>query len=453
MSQTIFPKDFVWGAATAAFQIEGAANEDGRGESMWDRFSHTPGKVANGDTGDVASDHYHRWREDIKLMKQLGLQAYRFSVAWPRVLPTGRGAVNQKGLDFYSQLVDGLLEAGIRPFATLYHWDLPQALQDEGGWPARTTAEAFAEYADVVTHKLGDRVESWAAFNEPHVSAFVGYLWGRHAPGHRDLDEALAASHHLLLAHGLSVPIIRRNAPKAKVGIVLNLQPHVPASPSRADHEAAWLGDGMQNRWFLDPISGRGYPQDVIAHYGRPMDFIRPGDLETIAAPLDYLGVNHYFRTIERSQEIPENKNEPVTIHKNPDLTDVGWEVYPPGIFEILTRIHLNYYFPEYYITENGCAVPDLRNADGAVHDPRRIAYIREYLRQAAKAVDAGVPLKGYFAWSLMDNFEWAEGYIKRFGIVWVDYKTQERVPKDSANFYKEVIRTNGAVLAEQPAS
>jgi beta-glucosidase len=453
VSQTIFPNGFVWGAATAAFQIEGAANEDGRGESIWDRFSHTPGKVANGDTGDVACDHYHRWRDDIKLMTKLGLQAYRFSVAWPRVLPTGRGAVNQKGLDFYSQLVDGLLEAGIRPFGTLYHWDLPQALQDEGGWPARTTAETFAEYADVVTRKLGDRVESWAALNEPHVSAFVGYLWGRHAPGHRDLDEALATSHHLLLAHGLSVPIIRRNAPKAKVGIVLNLQPHVPASPSLADHKAAWLGDGMQNRWFLDPISGRGYPQDLVDHYGRPMDFVRAGDLEIIGAPLDYLGVNHYFRTIERSQEIPENENEPVTVHKNPDLTDIGWEVYPPGLFEILTRVHLSYYFPEYYITENGCALPDQRSADGAVHDPRRIAYIREYLRQAAMAIETGVPLKGYFAWSLLDNFEWAEGYSKRFGIVWVDYKTQGRVAKDSANFYAQVIRTNGAVLSEQPTS
>lgn len=449
-ANSLFPKDFLWGAATAAYQIEGAADEDGRRESIWDRFSHSLGKVANGDSGDVACDHYHRWRDDIKLMKQLGLQAYRFSIAWPRILPSGRGQANQKGLDFYSQLVDGLLEAGLRPFATLYHWDLPQVLQDEGGWPVRSTAEAFAEYAEAITRKLGDRVEVWATLNEPHVSAFVGYLWGRHAPGHKDVDEALAASHHLLLAHGLAAPIIRQNAPKAKLGIVLNLQPHVPASPSAVDRKAAWLGDGTQNRWFLDPVTGRGYPQDVVEHYGRPMDFVKPGDLEKIAAPLDYLGINHYFRTIERSQAIPEDQNEPISVHKNVDLTDIGWEVYPPGIYEILMRVHLDYHFPEYYITENGCAMPDLRGSDGQVHDPRRVAYFRDYLRNAARAMEASVPLKGYFAWSLLDNFEWAEGYSKRFGIVWVDYKTQERVPKDSALFYKKVIETNGEVLDEE---
>jgi beta-glucosidase len=447
MEKITFPKDFLWGAATAAYQIEGAANEDGRGPSIWDEFSHTPGKVRNGDTGDVACDHYHRWQEDVELMKQLGLQAYRFSISWSRVLPEGRGRVNEPGLDFYDSLVDRLLEAGIQPYVTLYHWDLPQALQDKGGWPARSTAEAFAEYADIATKVLGDRVVSWATFNEPQVSTDVGHMEGRHAPGHKNVDEKLATSHHLLLAHGLALPIIRANAPKAKVGIVLNVQPHVPASPSAADRDAAWIGDGNQNRWFLDPLTGRGYPQDVIDHFGRPMDFVKEGDLEKISQKIDYLGVNHYFRTVHRSKEIPEAENEPVTTRVGDDTTDIGWEVYPPGIFEILMRVHLNYHFPEYYITENGCAMPDEVSAEGKVHDPRRVAYYRDYLRQAAKAMDSGLPLKGYFAWSLMDNFEWAEGYSKRFGITYVDFKTQKRIIKDSGKFYTKVIETNGEAL------
>jgi beta-glucosidase len=442
-----FPKDFLWGAATAAYQIEGAANEDGRGQTIWDTFSKTPGKVKNGDTGDVACDHYHRWPEDTKLMQQLGLHAYRFSIAWARILPNGRGEVNQKGLDFYSKLVDGILAAGLQPYATLYHWDLPQTLQDEGGWPVRSTPEAFAEYADHISRKLGDRIVSWATFNEPQVSAFVGHMEGRHAPGHKSLDEMIATAHHLLLGHGFAVPILRANSPKSKVGIVLNMQPHVPASHSMEDRHAAWIGDGGQNRWYLDPLSGRGYPQDVVAHYGRPMDFVKPGDLEKISAPIDYLGVNHYFRTIHRSDTIPESKNAPVTTPKGSDITDIGWEVYPPGIYEILERVHLNYHFPEYYITENGCAMPDERSADGQVHDPRRVAYYRDYLSWVGKAIESGVPVKGYFAWSLLDNFEWAEGYSKRFGITWVDYKTQERVIKDSGKFYSDVIKTNGEAL------
>lgn len=444
-----FPKDFLWGAATASYQIEGAANEDGRGESIWDRFSHTPGNVENGDTGDVAADHYHRWQDDIKLMKELGLQAYRFSIAWPRIFPTGRGALNEIGLDFYSRLVDALLEAGIQPFATLYHWDLPQVLQDEGGWPARSTAEAFAEYADVVTRALGDRVVAWATFNEPMVSAFVGYLIGRHAPGHQDVDEMLAATHHLLLAHGLAVPAIRANAPKSQVGIVLNLQPHVPASNSPADLRAAWYGDGFQNRMWLDPLTGRGYPQDVIEHLDRPKKFVQTGDLETVAKPLDYLGVNHYFRTIERSQEIPEAENEPRLVHLSDDKSDMDWEIYPPAMRDILLRVHLVYRFPRYYITENGLALPDKVNSNGRVEDPRRIAYHRDYLLAAHQAMEAGVPLAGYFAWSLMDNFEWGYGYGKRFGLIHVDYETQKRTLKDSAHYYRKVIQTNGEALVK----
>ena len=285
IEKRIFPKNFVWGTATASYQIEGAWNEDGKGESIWDRFSHTPGKVRNGDTGDVACDHYHRWREDVALMKELGLKAYRFSIAWPRILPAGRGDVNQAGIDFYSELVDALLEAGIEPWVTLYHWDLPQALQDEGGWPARATAEAFVEYADVVSRALGDRVKNWITFNEPWVSAFVGYRDGRHAPGLTDQDAAVAAAHHLLLAHGQSVPVIRANSPGANVGITLNLTPQEPASPSLADRKLATWTDGYINRFFLDPLVGRGYPQDIVDSFGTDMNFIQPGDMDAIPVP------------------------------------------------------------------------------------------------------------------------------------------------------------------------
>lgn len=438
-----FPDGFLWGAATAAYQIEGAHDEDGRGESIWDRFSHTPGKVFEGHTGDRACDHYHRWQDDIKLMQELGLQAYRFSIAWARVLPQGHGKVNQKGLDFYSRLVDGLLDAGIVPYATLYHWDLPQALQDRGGWPARSTAEAFAEYADVASRHLGDRVASWATLNEPQVSADAGYLQGRHAPGHTSLEEMMATTHHLLLAHGLAVPVLRRNAPQAQVGIVLNLQPHVPASARAVDVSAARVGDAMQNRRFLDPLAGRGYPDEVLAMYDGPRDFVQAGDMELIAAPIDYLGVNHYFRTVHRSADTPDEEvTTPVGSHK----TEMGWEVYPPGLEEILVRLHKDYSFPAYYVTENGAAFADTVSEDGQVHDPHRVEYLRNYLRHAQRAIEAGVPLKGYFAWSLMDNFEWAWGYSRRFGIVYVDYETQTRIIKDSGRLYTRVIKENRVI-------
>ncbi|MCW5873086.1 MAG: beta-glucosidase [Anaerolineales bacterium] len=435
-----FPDGFLWGAATAAYQIEGAHDEDGRGESIWDRFSHTPGKVFGNHTGDRACDHYHRWREDIQLMQQLGLQAYRFSIAWSRILPQGYGKVNQKGLDFYSCLVDGLLDAGIVPYATLYHWDLPQALQDRGGWPARSTAEAFVEYAEIASQHLGDRVASWATLNEPQVSAQAGYLQGRHAPGHTSLDEMMAASHHLLLAHGWAVPVLRRNAPRAQVGVVLNLQPHTAASSNEADQLAARLGDGMQNRWYLDPLAGRNYPADVVAHYDRSMAYVLSGDLEAIAAPLDYLGVNHYFRTVHRSESTADAE---VTVQVSSDKTEMGWEVYPPGIQEILLRLHREYPFPAYYITENGAAFADEVSEDGAVHDAQRVNYLREYLHNAHQAIAAGVPLKGYFAWSLLDNFEWAWGYSRRFGIVYVDYETQTRIIKDSGRLYTKIVKEN----------
>ncbi len=443
---TSFPPDFIWGAATASYQIEGAWDEDGKGESIWDRFSHTPGKVANGDTGDVASDHYHRWREDVALMKEIGLQVYRFSIAWPRLLPEGRGGVNPPGLDFYDQLVDGLLEAGIEPFVTLYHWDLPQALQDQGGWPTRATAEAFVEYADLASRRLGDRVGHWMTLNEPHISAILGYLKGWHAPGHSDLDEALAAAHHLLLAHGWAVPVIRRNSPEAQVGIALNLGGQTPASPSAADRAAAWQQDGVVNRWFLDPLSARGYPADVVQHYGRPMDFVQVGDLEAMATPLDFLGVNYYARGVVRSSVVPEAENVPRTVFPNPERTEMGWEVYPEGLYELLGRLHFDYRFPSLYVTENGAAYADRIGADGRVDDPSRVAYLKNHFTEAAKAIAVGVPLRGYFVWSLMDNFEWAHGYSKRFGLVYVDYRTQQRVLKTSAQWYRRVIAANAVV-------
>jgi beta-glucosidase len=441
-----FPSDFVWGAATAAYQIEGAWDEDGKGESIWDRFSHTSGRIANGDTGDVACDHYHRWRRDVGLMEELGLEAYRFSISWPRVLPEGRGRANLAGLDFYSRLVDALLEASIEPFVTLYHWDLPQALQDKGGWPARQTAEAFVEYADLATRRLGDRVKHWMTLNEPFVAAFLGHLEGLHAPGSSDLGEALASAHHLLLAHGWSAPVVRTNVPRAQVGIALNLGGQTPASASVVDRAAAWQRDGVVNRWFLDPLSARGYPADIVDHYGHAMGFVQPGDMEAIAAPLDFLGVNYYTRTIVRGTDSVEVGDVPGTAPANPERTDMGWEVYPEGLYETLGRLHFDYRFPSLYVTENGAAYSDRIDPDGSVQDPRRIAYLMGHFGAAARAIAAGVPLRGYFVWSLLDNFEWGDGYSKRFGLVYVDYPTQERVLKSSAHWYGRVIAANAVV-------
>ena len=443
MSTIHFPSGFVWGAATASYQIEGAWQADGKGESIWDRFAHTPGTISDGATGDVACDHYHRWRADIALMRELGLQAYRFSIGWPRVLPNGYGKVNQAGLDFYSRLVDGLLDAGITPWVTLYHWDLPQVLQDRGGWPARLSAQAFVEYADAVTRRLGDRVKDWITLNEPWVSAFLGYHLGVHAPGHRDLTKALAAAHHLLLAHGWALPVIRQNSAKCKAGITLNLSSQYPASESDADLAAAWEADGKLNRWFLDPVAGRGYPQDVVEAYGQDMPYIQPGDMTVIAAPVDFVGVNYYFRNIIRSEAVPEHENAPRTLFPNEEHTDMGWEVCAEGLYALLTRLNENYSFPACYITENGAAYPDQVGANGQVFDARRVAYLRDHFVQAARAIAEGVPLRGYFVWSLLDNFEWAFGYSKRFGLAYTDYATQQRTPKASARWYSRVIAEN----------
>ena len=441
-----FPDGFTWGAATAAYQIEGAWDEDGKGESIWDRFSHTPGMIVNEETGDVATDHYHRWSQDVGLMKEMGIMAYRFSIAWARVLPMGRGNVNRAGLDFYNRLVDALLEANIEPFVTLYHWDLPQQLQEEGGWPERRVTTAFVEYADLVSRSLGDRVRHWMTLNEPHVSAFVGYLDGQHAPGHTDLHEALAASHHLLLAHALAVPVIRANCPEARVGIALDYRPQTPASPSAADRIAAWHAGGVINRWFLDPLTGRGYPEDMRRAYHDEMIFIQPGDLDKIAAPLDFLGLNYYFRNIARSNVIDEAENSPRTVVPNDEFTEMGWEVYPQGMYEMLGQVHFGYGFPAYYITENGAAIRDQVGPDGQVEDPLRVAYIRRHLKKVLEAIAIGVPVQGYFVWSLLDNFEWNSGTSRRFGLIHVDYHTQQRTPKASAKWYQQVIGENAIV-------
>jgi beta-glucosidase len=375
------------------------------------------------------------------------LKTYRFSVAWPRILPAGRGAVNPAGIDFYSRLVDALLDAGIVPFATLYHWDLPQALQDAGGWPARMIVDAFCQYAAIASQALGDRVRHWITLNEPWVSAFVGYRDGRHAPGHTDLGEALAAAHHLLLAHGQGLKVIRENCPEAQVGIALNLTPQQPASPSQADRiESTWV-DGQINRWFLDPLVGRGYPQDIVEGFGKPMDFVRLGDMAAIAEPIDFLGVNYYTRSIARSSAVSEDDNEPRTITRGGELTEMGWEVYPEGLFNLLGRLHFDYAFPAIYITENGAAFADQVGPDGEVDDPDRLSYLRRHLEMVKRAIHLGVPVKGYFVWSLLDNFEWGFGYSRRFGIVHVDFGTQRRIPKASARWYRQVILENGSGL------
>ena len=431
-----FPPGFVWGAATAAYQIEGAAREDGRGESVWDRFGATPGKVRNGDSGEIACDFYHRYGDDVALMRELGLDAFRFSVAWPRVMPTGRGRVNEAGLDFYDRLVDELLANEIEPFPTLFHWDTPQALEDEGGWPARATAEAFVEYAEAVVGRLGDRVRRWTTHNEPWVVAWLGHAWGEHAPGRTSEADAVAAAHHLLLSHGWAVQAIRAAAPDAEVGIALNLAHAYATSESPEDEAAAWRVDGEGNRWFLDPLFRGSYPADLLERNELVAPLVCAGDLEAIAAPLDFLGVNNYFRFV-----VGSDGARPRIVH-DPEAqrTDMGWEVYPDGLHRLLVRLAADYSPSAIYVTENGAAFPDVRSHDGRVHDPERTAYLQSHVDAVWRAVADGAPVKGYFVWSLLDNFEWAHGYAKRFGIVYVDYPTLERVPKDSFYWYRDFI-------------
>ena len=439
-----FPPGFQWGVATSAYQIEGATTADGRGESIWDRFSATPGRTANGDTGEIACDHYHRYEDDLDLMADLSVDAYRFSIAWPRIHPDGATAVNHAGLDFYDRLVDGLLERGIHPTPTLYHWDLPQALQDRGGWTDRDTVARFTDYARTMFDVLGDRVTRWMTHNEPWMASFIAHLRGVHAPGEHDLQAALRAAHHILLSHGEAVRAFRATGLSGAIGIALNLQPTYPATDSAADREAAWGSDGYTNRWFLDPLYRATYPADTIERFARAggrIDFIVDGDLDTIAAPTDFLGVNYYScRRISASDD-----QFGWTVVEPPPAgvprTGMDVEIFPPGLTDLMRRLRDDYGTFPIYITENGYPASDDRiGDDGRIDDQHRIAFLRDHVAAARDAIEEGTDLRGYYVWSLLDNFEWAAGYGPRFGLVHVDYETLTRTPKESFRFYAEVI-------------
>jgi beta-glucosidase len=443
-----FPPDFLWGASTSAYQIEGSVAADGRGESIWDRFAHTAGRIQGGDTADVACDHYRRLDEDLDLIGQLGLGAYRFSVAWPRVQPDGTGRANPAGLDFYRRMVEGLLERGVVPMVTLYHWDLPQALQDRGGWADRDTAPRFAEYARLVAGALGDVAPLWLTHNEPWVTAFLGHGTGVHAPGLRDMRTAFGVAHHLLLSHGLAVQALRSVASSARVALALDLYGVEPVSDAPADLEAAGRMDGWRNRWFLDGVLRGSYPADVLLEHerrwGEP-SWLRDGDLEVTSEPIDFLGVNFYTRTVVGAGGL----DEPLGIRVAPPVlpvTAMGWEVVPEAMFDLLVRLRLDYGDVPIYITENGAAYDDPSpDGDARVADPERIDYVRGHVNAVARAREAGVDVRGYFVWSLMDNFEWAFGFSRRFGLLHVDFETQRRTRKESAHWYRDLITQWGA--------
>lgn len=436
MTSHKFPHNFLWGAATASYQIEGAWNEDGKGESIWDRFSHTPGKIADGSTGDVACDHYHRWEEDIALMRRLGLKAYRFSTAWTRVLPTGRGRVEPRGLAFYDRLVDALCAANIEPFLTLYHWDLPQALQDEGGWLNRNSCHAFADYAALMVKRLGDRVRFWTTFNEPSVVAFDGHLMGEHAPGIQDPRTTYQVAHHLMVAHGLATQAIRAANPGVDAGIVLNLWMADAVSGDPADVAVADAAWERSETLFLDPLFRGHYPNTAYELVGGNMPKIQDGDMALIAQELDYVGINFYSRNLYNAQGH-------VGRVEGSEYTEMGWEVCAPALRRLLNRINDEYRLPPIYITENGASFPDAVSPDGKIHDPRRLDYLKNHFIQTRLAMQDGVDVRGYMVWSLMDNFEWGHGYTKRFGVIRVDYETQGRTIKDSGEWYAEVMRRN----------
>ncbi|MFD7441412.1 GH1 family beta-glucosidase [Streptomyces sp. NPDC059909] len=465
MSESVsFPPGFLWGAATAAYQIEGAVREGGRTPSIWDTFSHTPGKVENGDTGDVAVDHFHRRAEDVRLMADLGVNAYRFSVSWPRVQPTGRGPAVQRGLDFYRALVDDLLEHGIRPVLTLYHWDLPQELETAGGWPERDTASRFADYARIVAEAVGDRVERWTTLNEPWCSAFLGYGSGVHAPGRTDPVAALRAAHHLNLGHGLAAQALRTALPaRAQLSVSLNPSAVRARTQSDADLDAARRIDALANRIFSDPMLHGSYPEDLLADTARLTDwsFVHGDDTAVIRHPLDSLGINYYspavVSSVTDSDGRPPERNDghgasehspwpgadSVAFHQPPgDVTEMGWSIDPTGLYDLLLRYTREAPGLPLMITENGAAYPDKPAADGSVHDPERIRYLHGHLSAVHRAIADGADVRGYFLWSLMDNFEWAYGYAKRFGAVYVDYDTQARTPKSSAHWYGQLART-----------
>ncbi len=451
MTTLQFPDGFAWGVATSAYQIEGAAAVDGRGASIWDWFSHTAGRTEDGATGDVACDHYHRYGDDVALMANLGVQAYRFSVSWPRILPDGRGRVNEKGLDYYGRLLSTLLEANITPYLTLNHWELPLTLFEKGGWPNRETVDAFLELADLVSRRFGDRVTNWITHNEPWCESMLSYQMGIHAPGEKDnWLGALQTAHHLLLSHGHAVAAIRANVPEARVGIALNFEPAVPASRSGADVDAARIWDGYYHRWFLDPLYGRFYPADMVDHYTRQgylpdgLSYVQDGDMATIATPTDFLGVNNYTRHVARAEDAVDNLPQTVLPQSSEEQTAMGWDVSPDTFYQLLNRLHFEYQIPDIVVTENGCSYLDDPDEDGRVRDDRRIAFLVGHLTAVYRAIQNGVPITGYLQWSFMDNFEWARGYNQRFGIVYVDYETQKRYPKDSAFWYRDVIGNNG---------
>ena len=444
-----FPKGFLWGSATASYQVEGAWNIDGRGESIWDRFSHTPGNVKGAWTGDVACDDYHRFPEDLALMKQMNLRSYRYSIAWPRIQPSGSGASNQKGIDYYKRLTDAVVGAGMRPLVTLFHWDLPQPLEDQGGWPNRDTAARFADYVEIVVKALGDRINTWAIFNEPWVFTYVGYAEGRHAPGKTDFDLFLKASHTVNLSQGDGFRAIKAIAPKSNVGSAFSMSPATPATSSPEDAAAAKRFDAFNNVWFLETALRGRYP-DAFVH-GTPLKVMgfQSGDEKRMAAPLDYVGVNYYFRRLVSAA----NDATPAEVSyksmgfatemgKDGPLTEIGWEVYPRGLYDIVQRVSKDYKLP-IEITENGCSYGDYPDATGRVADVRRIHYYRDHLRELAHAINDGAEVHGYHAWSILDNFEWAEGYTQRFGLVYIDFPTQRRYMKDSAKWYAKVASTN----------
>ncbi len=453
-----FPEGFAWGAATASYQIEGAVAEGGRGPSIWDTFSHTPGAVTGGHTGNVADDHYHRYQQDVALLAELGASHYRFSIAWPRLQPEGRGKLNPAGVDFYSRLVEALLGAGIEPWVTLYHWDLPQALEDAGGWPHRDTASRFADYAAAIHERLSDRVRHWTTLNEPWCSAMLGYAAGVHAPGRTEPAAALRAVHHLLLGHGLALQALRAQDARSTLGITLNLFPVDAASDAAADVDAARRVDGLANRLFLDPLLRGRYPADVLEDVGGVGDraHLRDGDEATIATPFDVLGVNYYFRHVVRAGGAGRpggpspwvGSGDVEFVSRGLERTAMGWEVDPQGLYDVLVRVHRDYGPLPLYITENGAAFADEPGPDGAVSDPARVRYLDGHFRAAHRAIADGVDLRGYFVWSLLDNFEWAQGYTKRFGLYYVDYPTQRRIPKDSARWFAGVTSRNALPAA-----
>jgi len=442
MQRSDFPKDFRWGCSTSSYQIEGGIHEGGRSESIWDRFANTPGCVKEGHTGEVACDHYHRWPEDFDIAKQLGVNAYRFSIAWPRIFNYEKSSSpNVAGLDFYDRLVDGMLARGLEPWATLYHWDLPQHLQDQGGWANRTTVEAFVNYTDAITRRLGDRIQHWITHNEPWCTAFLGNKEGCHAPGLKDFKVALQVSHHLLVSHGLAIPVIRQNSPNAKVGAALSLHPLSPASASAEDLAATLRHDGLRNRWFLDPLYGRGYPQDLVKVLGNLAPTVLEGDLKAIAEPTDFLGVNYYFPEIVAHAPGQGVMQLTVVEPEHVERTGFNWQVAPDGLVRLLSRVVKDYAPAHIFITENGSTYDDVVLADGSIHDSQRTSFLQRHLAAVLETVKSDLPVRGYFAWSLLDNFEWAEGYLKRFGLTHVDFQTQKRRLKASGEWYRDFLQ------------